>query len=278
MNKHYIWEMKMRSKELLTYSYYYFHYLKNWKYPSQIPTNKFVLFALARTGSTLLMDLLSSHPHVSSEGEIFLHFRDSNFKFRKVLLPETYLKSRAFYQAIKSKDKVYGCDIKLPQLIDITLPSKDAPQEILLNLTKSGWKILNLQRKNILRQAISIQTAFMRKQWHNSPKNSLIKTKVNIDYQMLLKQIHYFEDMALQENKILQKIPHFKLVYEDDLLKEEQHQITLDRIFKYLDLPSAKVKTQFKRVSSDNLSEQIENYEDLISKINQTKYAKFIDF
>ncbi len=258
-------EIKTRAKEVFDYLNYFLN-------RSKMPENKFIIFAHYRSGSTLLADLLNCHPDIFCDGEIFIKFIHLDFK--KVLFPALYLKS----QAIKAKSNVYGCDFKLDQLIHICSRFFDSPEKFILKLYQSEWKIIYLQRRNILRQGLSICTANIRQHWHDVPEQPLERTKINISFEKLLQAINFSKKIAFKEIKLLQEIPHLKLVYEDDLLKSEQHQITLDRVFQYLDLPSTLVQTKLKRVSSDNLIDQIYNLDEIIKKIQQTEYAKFIDF
>ena len=72
------------------------------------------------------------------------------------------------------------------------------------------------------------------------------------------------------------KIPYITIVYEEDLLPGDKQQKTMDRIFDYLDLPSVSVRTNLVRTTSDNMSDFIENYEEVVNIISQTKYAEFL--
>ena len=80
----------------------------------------------------------------------------------------------------------------------------------------------------------------------------------------------------MKEKKIIEALPHITIAYERDLLSAEQHQATADKIFDYLGLASVAVKTKCVRTSSDNLADFIENYEEVVNVISQTKYAKFL--
>lgn len=72
------------------------------------------------------------------------------------------------------------------------------------------------------------------------------------------------------------KIPYITIVYEEDLLPGDKQQKTMDIIFDYLDLPSVSVRTNLVRTTSDNMSDFIENYEEVVNIISQTKYAEFL--
>lgn len=265
MIKKYIIPVKIRIREALDYFNYLF-------YSSQIPDHKFIIFATARTGSTLLTDLLNSHPLINCDSEILLKFvKNIN---QSPLFPETYIKS----QAIKSLSPFYGCNLKYYQLNKISLPLNICPENIIVNLYKSGWKIIYLKRENILKSSLSNLIAEKRGQWNHTSDKPFKKIKFFIDYEKLLKSIKYHQIVMLEEKIIMEKIPHLPLIYEQDLLHSQQHQITGDKVYQYLSLKSHPVKSQYKKVSSNNLADDIENYQEIISKLQQSEYAKFIDF
>ena len=234
--------------------------------------NCFVIFSLWRTGSNLLVNLLNSHPEVTCEGEIFLPFINSRFK--KVILPHLYLKGRQS----KSKTNTYGFSFKLYQKSLFINILHGSPEKFIFNLFENGWKIIHIKRVNVLRQAISKIVASARGQWNDFSNKPIIRSKVNIECEKLIDEIKWFEKLSHLEEGILQPIPHLRVVYENDLLRIEDHQKTADIVFRYLGLSSAPVKTNLRRVSSDNLSDSIENYEELMKSVHKTKYDKFVEY
>ncbi|VXD19174.1 hypothetical protein PL8927_620037 [Planktothrix serta PCC 8927] len=62
-----------------------------------------------------------------------------------------------------------------------------------------------------------------------------------------------------------------------DLLKADNHQKTLDQIFDYLEIESNPIKTNLKKVSSNHLSNDIKNYQELVDFINTTDYSHFLE-
>lgn len=265
MIKEYIQHLKIRIREGIDYLNYFLN-------SSQIPDNKFILFASGRTGSTLLTNLLNSHPFITCDYEILLKFLENIYQ--SPLFPETYIKS----QAIKSSSAFYGCDLKYYQLNKMRLPINICPEKIMLNLYESGWKIIYLKRVNILKSSFSNIIAHKRQQWHNTSDKPFKKIKIFIDYDELLKLIKDREEVMIEEENIMKKIPHLPLIYEEDLLNSKQHQIIGDKVCQYLDLESHILKSQYKKVSADNLTEEIQNYEEIIYKLQQSEYRKFIDF
>lgn len=121
-------QQKKLIKELSNYGGYL------WK-QSQLPEKKFVIFGRGRSGSTLLVELLDSHPQIHCDNEI-LHDR--------VLFPRLYIDSCAS----RYQSQVYGFKFLSYQIKDVQRISQ--PKKFLLQLYQSGYKIIYLRRENLL--------------------------------------------------------------------------------------------------------------------------------
>jgi len=229
-----------------------------------VHNKKFVILAGPRTGGHLLIDLLNSHPQIYCEGEI-LHPNRVNKLFSLPL----YIKGRT---ARIEKNVVHGFKVDINQI----KRQKIEPQPFLSHLHHKNWKIIYLQRRNLLLQAISLHIAIARNQWSDTSATPLINSKFTIDSDQLIQNIQKRESCCLEEREVLAQLPHITICYDDELLKAEQHQKTADRIFEYLGVDSVPVQTNLARTSTDNLSDFLENYDEIISVLNKTKYAKFL--
>jgi len=233
---------------------------------------KFVIFSQGRTGSTLLVDLLNNHPDIQCDDEI-LNVQLSG----KRIFPILFVKAKANL----NKKKVYGFKVKIYQLNNLNLmkshpdQNKD-PKKFLINLYKSGWKIIYLTRKNILRQVISSHIAEKRGSYHHrTTEGKLALPKMYIDPKEILIQIKNREGYKDFEEEILKHIPHLKIIYEEDLLVNKQK--TLNKIFVYLGLDSYPVKSNLVRTSKKNLKDYIINYKELVKSISKTQYRYFLE-
>ncbi len=231
---------------------------------NQIPEQKFVIFGHGRSGSTLLVQLLNNQPKIYCEEEIL----NGRF-YGEILFPSLCVKGRS----AKFPSKVYGFKVKIYQLIE---DQNIEPEKFILNLFRDGWKIINLKRNNLLRNEISTLVAYSRDKWHSTSESSLNNKKITIAPEQLLEGIERREIYQIKEQEILKNIDHIKVIYEEDLLPAENHQKTCDRIFNYLGLDSVPVKTKLVKTTSNQLSDVIENYEEVVEKLSQTKYAKFL--
>ena len=255
--------LPVRQHELFAYFGYLFSQPK-------LPENKFIIFTLPRTGSTLLADLLNSHPQIFVDDELFCKF--AVLPFKKILFPYWYINS----QATKKSTKVYGFDFKVDQFMLTLSKFHNSPENFIQRLHICGWKIIYLHRHNILKRVISDLKAHIRKTWHLQEGKSSKLAPVYIDCQQLRRKLKKEESLENLQKKLIHNIPHLEIIYENHLLKPENHQNTLNIIFNYLELPEFLVETTMKKTSLDNIFTDIINHQEVIKFIKKTKYAKFL--
>jgi hypothetical protein len=246
----------------------YFNALRS---PNYNDKSKFILLANYRSGSTLLASLLNCHPTIFCDGEIFLNFI-SETRLKKMLSPQLYIQGCI---DLSRNNTVYGFNLKISQLDQVRINQLHSSlHENIYSLYKKNWKIIYLQRQNIFRQAISGYLANVRKQWHITEKTNF--QPIHIKPEDILEKIFVFQRRTSLEIDILKPIPHLKVFYEQDLLNLENHQMTADKVFNYLGLESSLVQTILQKTSSDNLADNILNYEEIVDFISQTQYAHFL--
>jgi LPS sulfotransferase NodH len=238
-------------------------YYLGWPFqPKRPPFKKILLFTTGRTGSNLLVSLLNSHPSIHCNSELLV---------RRVAFPKLYLKCRESY----FKKDVYGFKLNT---YNFGVQNTSDPLSFVADLYEHGYIVINIHRRNILRQAISRLYANHRKRFHDTKAHAPHDLPtMTVAPDRLLEEIRFFEDHRELEEKVLSQIPYIRLTYEDDLADEEQHQSTVDKITDYLALPRAPVHTYYIKTIPDDLSSVIENYSELIESIQKTEYTKFLE-
>lgn len=241
---------------------------------------RFIVLSEYRTGSTLLTDFINQHPLAFCDGEIFLDF--VNNKKTKMLFPvlysEGYFKKPRLSKKI-SREKIthYGFDLKLSQIHRGVVAWNNDRHKFLDRITRKGWKIIVIDRQNIVKQSISNLVAQERKEWHDRPKNPLNRKRVWIDICVFENEI----ERRISAREVLRSVvgscQTLKITYEDDLLNSGNHQNTANKVFSYLDLPPTQVKARLRKVSSVKISDDVENYGDIIAFIQGSKYSKYLE-
>lgn len=226
-----------------------------------LPT--FVVLSRGRTGSTLLLDLLRCHPLVHCDGEI-LSYR------LLVTSPEELLRSRAAL----FPSRAYG--FKLRPAHYQTQRIRD-PGAFFAALLKEGWRLVHLTRRNVLRVALSrlalAQTRIVHRKVGDRPVDA---AHIHVRSDDLFSLLAEVERETQTERELLASIPHISLTYEEDLLHAECRQPALDRVFSFLELPPVAVSTRYQRLTSDRLSDFVQNYHQLADMLAGTEYSRYL--
>jgi len=217
---------------------------------------KFVIFGQGRSGSTLLKQLLDSHPEIKCEGEL-LNIKDGYLP-NELMLKLVYRIPFPFFNYRKwiAKYPVYGFTLLFYQYW---------PQNYMLNkLVRNGWKIIYLTRNDSFSQSLSHLVAKQTSVWHRRNDDQEKETKVRINPEEFLNWIKQLQKNKSTENEIIKSLNHFEVVYENDMIREDMWSKTTARIFEYLGVYPAPAMANLKKTYSRPYSEIVENYEDLL--------------
>ena len=234
---------------------------------SNYPEKKFLIFAEGRGGSSLLVDLLNSHPDIYCDGEIFNAETNG-----KIWFPQLYLASRQRVTRL-AKKPVYGFKVKYTQLF----LHQQVKNDFIKTLYNSGWKIIYLKRNNYLKATISTILAEKRGFYHQKGIRLKNLEKISINVEELYQKTKGRERSAkLEEDWLIGTDYHF-VNYENDLLNPDMHQKTLNKIFQFLEISSYEISTNFKKISTGDLSLDVENFDEVKEFLSSSEYAHLLN-
>lgn len=235
---------------------------------------RILIFAQGRTGTTLLESLLAST-------ELF-HVNDEPLrgKGKYVRWPALYLRGLARDPALQGQGGNFVCHVKIYHLDEFRKRAGRRPVEptrFLNSLTKDGWKIVHVSRKNTVRQVLSQYVAEARGGYHKHDDKQE-------SHQLLLDRSDFKRRLKLQENRSAQeraalgRLEHVALTYEDDLLDPAVHEQTVDRVLAHADLQrSHPVRTSLRKINAQPLRELILNYEEFLEWVRDLDLAELLD-
>jgi len=230
--------------------------------PKRNSVKKFFIFSVGRAGSNLLVSLLDTHPLIRCHSEVL---------GKKVVLPKSYLRCN---ELIARKD-VFGFKLLL---YNFKVQKINNPKGFVTSLYDEGYKIISLQRCNILRQSISHIYAKHRQKFHHSDtQRKQYYKKLTISLETLQEELLLFAELRKLEQQILIDLPFLRLTYEEDLEDKKRHQSTVNRISDFIKIQSAHIHTNLVKTTPYDLSSFIENYGEFREYIYQTEYAEFLD-
>ena len=228
----------------------------------------FVLLGTQRSGTTLLLEYLESHPEIYMARELFkIHGEGKNVdqeNYRHQDVPVSdYLDK--FYKSRKGKYTASGFKLMLDQL--------DSFYEIFDYLKKNRIYCLYMERKNVLKTCVSRLLA---------RENNLYHSNTDVTNSPVYLQADVIEDemekIQLTLKKAHEIIPELNChtVYYEDLIENTTE--VLDKIQGFLKVKKqGNLFTQLKKINDDDLNNVILNYKEIYLKlINKDNYSEYL--
>jgi len=233
----------------------------------RLPHNRFVVFAQGRTGSTVLVDLMNSHPDIFMFGEIMQYNVIKNLRN-----PRKWAEGLATL----SRQPVAGFKVKVYQL---EKTQRQDPGKVLNDLHEGGWKIIYLRRTNLLRHAISDLRSEKTGHFHSTPGGAAprgTRLKIDVSWDELVQHIEFREECLEKEHAALAGLPYLTIEYEQNLMGEDAQRDTMNRVYEFLGVPSHDASTGFKKVTSKNIGDDVANFDDLTARLEASGYAQYL--
>ena len=273
---------------------------------SNSKVQRFMVLGSARTGSNLLLSLLSAHPHVKTYGELFNLDMLPKASLLEVLDDPAAFLQRKVYQDHKLEIAAVGFKMfydhltrdYFTKLVDV---SDAAPQlqekytqfssyiesnfawEVLDERFQAAWDflradqslaVIHLQRRNMLHTLISLKQAYMTSQWWSLKNGQQTISSVHLDPEECSRYFEKLSSSAAEADAAFAEHPKINVVYEDLI---EKQQDTLQRIFAFLKVPCESVTTRMKKQNLASPRETIDNYEQLKSYFRNTRWDAFFE-
>ncbi len=229
---------------------------------SRDPDRRFVVFGRGRTGSTLLVQLLGSHPEIACLGELLNRPR---------LAPVAYVEHRL----ARLPESRRGFKLLSYQVRDIAGGRRVKPLRDWI--TGSEMTLIHMQRENLLRHALSNIYARTRKAFHSHQDGARSQTSMSLDFDSLMQWIAHSESLRDWEAEFLGDLPRETVRYESDLATPEQQQATANSLFKTLGLTPSDIATALSPVTPRDYHSFISNWDDVATRLADTPYARFLD-
>jgi LPS sulfotransferase NodH len=249
---------------------------------------KFVVIGIHRTGTTLLVTLLDSHPEITCMGEAFLdvdrYIGPEMPSFRRYLnrsFPDIQISPGMEKTVIYNfLDCLYNTAARA---VGFKLMQSDfeAYPAILNFLQDRNIKIIHIHRKNLLKIYVSrlkARTSGIYDSRHPKyVKNEYLHRKTHVPVDTLKKRLDFLsmQFKALKRIILSLKVDFLTIKYEDlDRNREKEMQKILS--FLYLDT-TIQLNTPLQKVSHNRLEKRIENYGEVVEELENTEYSIFLD-
>ena len=226
---------------------------------------RYVLFLVARVGSTYLVSMLNAHPNVTALGEALRDLEEDG--------AEVQLRwARDFLNPpLVSRNGSMGFNVKLVHLVD--------PDAFARLLHEQQCKIIHLQRRNRIKAVVSRlngRRLYKRTGMWGLFDESERPGAFHVDPEEFDEFLKHRErmDTELEDYVGRLELPTLRLFYEDILADEDAF---LAGVFTFLNVPSKPVEGKTLKITSDDLREVLLNFDEIRANYVGTKYEAMFD-
>jgi LPS sulfotransferase NodH len=239
---------------------------------------KFIIISTQRSGSSLLVTTLASHPKIECFREIFLEENTkpdsyttySRASFSRKLqhwlcrkrLVEQYITQflgKMEYGEVVGFKFMYSQDKILPQVIDW--------------VEREQIKVIHLIRINSLKKRVSRLVSRFRNLAHSTERVEVCR--ISVDTARLKEKLDSMSQEIDQYRSRLSHLNPLEITYEDLVANQDRE---LQRVLDFLEIDVFPgLSTELVKVNSDRLSDVIENYDEVVQALFGTEHEQFLD-
>lgn len=240
----------------------------------------FLVFKLARTGSTMFGKVLNSHKEIVCNNEILNHLKENNTK-QKIEYLNQYLLGKTFNDESIVGNQIIGGTInpfkyrlssRSLQGIIYSHSRKNIVHSWVtknINRKEPSVQVILLLRKNLLKQAISIETAKKEGTYYSTQtrfQNKNLLKKQDFDLSKLEEEVSRLQRTSEKLIKFTKAVTskYLPIFYEDIYQHPEE---TYKKVFDYIEVSNVQENFDFtggyKKILSDNIEDIINNFDDI---------------
>jgi hypothetical protein len=242
--------------------------------------NKIIMFHSARSGSTVLGDLLGQHPQIRWDGEIYAPPTQKPSPRLLNYLIKDPIKLLSLRMRFAHK-KYYGFETQFIHL-DI---KKIALTDFVAALKQMGFAhFIILKRKNYLRLIVSALIAQQASQWHQpaGQQARLNPATINLEQVFgpnglsLLGTLEYVEERFQAVEQLLADQKVLQLTYEGHI--SNNPLLGYQEICRFLEVePDSTVSVRYSKTNPFSLGELIANFGEVEQALQGTQFAWMLD-
>ncbi len=215
-------------------------------------THNFLVVSSARSGSSLLVNLLNSHPKISCKGEIlnpeFLVYGNFQGQSKARILMHT----KAMFFKFRKKNRL-GAKLLIHQFDELGLTMNDLME------TLNQPKIIILYRKNLLETYVSLKIAQKNNLWYS--EKQVNDDSIEIEPEKLLNYVQRQYELWKDVFSSLGKYENLIFLSYESLATDTDN--SMSKLFNFFHLHAHKTRTVSVRQNPLPLYLKLKNYEEL---------------
>ncbi|MFC2042983.1 sulfotransferase [Chloroflexota bacterium] len=222
---------------------------------------RFIVLSRSRTGSSMLITFLNSHPNIHAVWGIFQTLNGRNYKD---VLAKTFGKEPYYIKAKGFKIFYYH-------------PEDDKSNDIWEKfMDMDNLRVIHLKRRNILCTLISRKIAGIQDVWLvSSPDRIISKNKaVTFTVKELEEGFEQTRKWEKYGDEMFKNHPLVSVYYED---LENDPEGTFGKITDFLDVRYVRPKTNLSKLNPERLRDLVINYNELKTAFSGTEWQPFFE-
>lgn len=220
--------------------------------PRNREVSKFLIIARARSGTTLLTQLLDSHPDVTCDREVLA---------KKVLFPRNYF----LRLAGKSSSRAYGAKLLSYQMV--LVQNFSDPRIFLEALVQDGVQLVHLTRDTFA-QTVSLTRAQQSRQYHIRKGDAAGPARTSaIEPGEFLRRLRWNDALLEYETASLRNLPYLTLSYETDLATREAQARSAQRVFEAIGVSGHETSSDLRKSLPSDPRQALDNYDEIRRRV-----------
>lgn len=245
---------------------------------------RFFIFGIQRSGTSLLVRLLDSHPEILCMGEVL----DNKFTYchpvYKIPRYRLYLMqsvARIILNIVTPKqvfteylDSIFNAYEHSKIGFKLMLNQEQRYHSMRSYLQQHSFKVVHVKRENLLKTYVSRLRAQKTGVWHAT--HAVEKKMLYLSPKKLLPDLDALaiETKALDDAILEMGLDAITVGYEDFAFNGKSE---LYRVLDFLDVDtSVALQAPLKKITPDNLSKVITNYDEVVDLLSRTGYAAYL--
>ncbi len=252
---------------------------------------KFVVMGIQRTGTILLCSSLNQHPDILSLDELFVNhprykpgiipsYRNYVVENGKSKTPALLNHKRTIYKYL---DQFYSLPEYQAKGFKLMANQANHLTYIQKYLKKRQVKIIKLIRENIFKTYLSRYRAIHTGLYHSRQRRiagdipRLSQTRVELPLDSLQSELVAIEKENLLLSELVDSIKTQKLSIKYDSLAKD-FPASISNVLSFLEVTDdIEIEPARKKISPQRLEESIDNYEEVRSTLEGTRFEHFLD-
>ncbi|MBE9067556.1 hypothetical protein IQ260_12890 [Leptolyngbya cf. ectocarpi LEGE 11479] len=217
------------------------------------PSHRFVLFGTEFSGGRMVVDLLRRVAD-NRDRPLPATWTIASLLARRHFFPLWHIQHHGAICA----DYLFG--FKLSAVDLITTHHMSEPHRFMTLLYDRGYKVIHLQRRDLMRHAIAILKA-------QQP------TSRHIDPQALIATLKQLDEQRIAEAAIVAQVPHLTVTYETDLIDPNVYAHTAQQLCQFLALKQRQRAHYPMKLVHQRISDLVANYDEVYATLKRSDYA-----